>query len=103
MRTTARISPVRKLLALVTATLAAAPFGALAQAQLEEIVVTAQKREQNLQDVPMAVSAVSGQAMLDAGIKDVADLARQVPSLQVQANSSPLAMNYRIRRVGNIG
>ena len=103
MRTTARIFPVPKLLALVTATLAAAPLGALAQAQLEEIVVTAQKREQNLQDVPMAVSAVSGQAMLEAGISDIKDLARQVPSLQVQSNNSPLAMNYRIRRVGNLG
>ena len=51
----------------------------------------------------MAVSAVSGQAMQQAGISDIKDLARQVPSLQVQANTSPLAMNYRIRRVGSIG
>ena len=103
MRTTARIFSARKLLALVTATLAAAPLGAVAQAQLEEIVVTAQKREQSLQDVPMAVSAVSGQAMQKAGISDIKDLARQVPSLQVQSNTSPLAMSYRVRRVGNLG
>ena len=103
MRTTARIFSARKLLALVTATLAAAPSGAVAQAQLEEIVVTAQKREQSLQDVPMAVSAVSGQAMQKAGISDIKDLARQVPSLQVQSNTSPLAMSYRVRRVGNLG
>jgi outer membrane receptor protein involved in Fe transport len=67
------------------------------------LVVTAQKREQNLQDVPMAVSAMSGAAMQQAGIADIKDLARQVPALQVQSNISPLAMNYRIRRVGNLG
>ena len=41
--------------------------------------------------------------MQQAGVSDIKDLARQVPSLQVQTNTSPLAMNYRIRRVGNIG
>ena len=96
MRTTSRFIPLRKHLALVTATLAAAPLGALAQTQLEEIVVTAQKREQNLQDVPMAVSAVSGQAMQKAGISDIKDLARQVPSLQVQGTTSPVARRCRL-------
>ena len=42
-------------------------------------------------------------AMQKAGISDIKDLARQVPSLQVQSNTSPLAMSYRVRRVGNLG
>lgn len=107
MTTTEQNGCARRILSLLIATAAsgmscAVAPGAVAQ-QLEEITVTAQKREQSLQDVPMAVSAVSGQAMQQAGISDIKDLARQVPSLQVQGSTSPLAMNYRIRRVGNIG
>lgn len=71
--------------------------------KLEEMIVTAQKREQNLQDVPIAVSAISGSAMATAGVSEMKDLARHVPSLQVQSNNSPVSVNYRIRRVGNIG
>jgi len=97
----------RRVLGLLIASLASGSCGliaprALAQ-QLEEITVTAQKREQNLQDVPLAVSAFSGDSLQQAGIKDVWDLARAVPSLQVQTNTSSAATNYRIRRVGNLG
>jgi iron complex outermembrane receptor protein len=70
------------------AALAAAP--ALAQeggAQLEEIVVTAQKREQNLQDVPVAVTAIS-QASLQANrVVDVRDLNALAPNLTVRVAS----------------
>jgi outer membrane receptor protein involved in Fe transport len=41
--------------------------------------------------------------MRDAGINDIQDLARQVPSLQVHNNVAPVATSYRVRRVGNIG
>ncbi len=83
--------------------LATSATTATAQAVLEEVIVTAQKRAQSLQDVPLAVSAIDAQAMRDAGIGDIDDLARQVPTLQIQGNNSPLAVNYRVRRVGNIG
>ena len=43
---------------LVTAILLALPV--MAQAQLEEVIVTAQKRAQSLQDVPVSVSAIGG-------------------------------------------
>ena len=49
---------------------------------LEEVVVTAQKRAQSLSDVPLSVSAVSGQKMQDAGIMDLADLTAYVPNFQ---------------------
>ena len=61
------------------------------------------KREQNLQDVPMAVSAFSGSTLQNAGVGDIEDLARQVPALQVQSNTSTVTTNYRMRRVGNLG
>ena len=70
---------------------------------LEEIVVTAQKREQSLQDVPMAVSALSSKALLDAGVQNMNDVSRQVPVLEVQSSVSPVMTNFRMRRVGNLG
>src|SRR5271167_2383232 len=38
---------------------------------LTEIIVTAQKRQENIQDVPIAVMALSGQELQDAGVKDI--------------------------------
>ena len=66
-------------------------------------MVTAQKREQSLQDVPLAVSAMTEEGMLQAGISDIEDLSRQVPSLSVQNSNGVMTSNYRMRRVGNIG
>ena len=50
---------------------------------LETIVVTAQKREQNLQDVPAAVSAIGGETLRTRGITETSDLMGAIPSLQV--------------------
>lgn len=69
-------------------------------AQLEEIVVTAQKREQSLQDVPLAVSAFSGDALENQQIFSADDLAQLSPTISVlgAANS-----NNRVLRVRGIG
>jgi iron complex outermembrane receptor protein len=48
---------------------------------LEEIVVTAQKREQNLQDVGISVSALTGQQMSDLGMLNVSDIVPQTPNV----------------------
>lgn len=57
---------------------------------LEEIVVTAQKREQNMQDVPVSVTALSSEALANNRITDFTDLTRAASSLTVtQATSSP--------------
>jgi iron complex outermembrane receptor protein len=82
---------------------AAACYAMTTQAQLEEVVVTAQKREQSLQDVPMAVSALSASALNDAGVQNLTDLSRLVPSLEVQTSTSSVSSNFRLRRVGNLG
>lgn len=66
---------------------------------LEEIVVTAQKREQSLQDVPISVSAVDGEKMAEAGISNLADLSSYVPNFQ-QANS-PLGQVISIRGISS--
>jgi iron complex outermembrane recepter protein len=69
-----------------------APAGAAADdaAGLEEIIVTAQKREQNLQNVPVSVTALSAESLANNRISDFADLTRAASSLTVtQATSSP--------------
>ena len=66
-----------------------------AQAALEEMVVTSQKREQNLLDVPSALQAFSGDMLEGAGVRDTNDLTNLVPdvgsiygSLEVKINNS---------------
>ena len=70
---------------------------------LEEVVVTAQKREESLQDVPIAISALSATALEQAGVQDMFDVAAQVPSLSVQQNTNPMNAQFRLRGVGNLG
>ena len=56
--------------------------GKLSAQVLEEVVVTAQKRAESLQDVPISVSAVSGEKLDRAGILNFADLSAYVPNFQ---------------------
>jgi iron complex outermembrane receptor protein len=57
---------------------------------LEEIVVTAQKREENLQNVPVSVTAIGAEAIANQRIADFSDLTRAAPSLTItQTTSSP--------------
>jgi iron complex outermembrane receptor protein len=60
---------------------AAQPIPAEDDAQLEEIVVTAQKVSQSLQDVPAAVSAISGEALSDLQNRTIEDVTAQTPGL----------------------
>src|SRR5690606_22603597 len=55
---------------------------------LEEIIVTAQRRAQSILDVPVSISALSGEAIVTRGIEDVQRLGEEVPSLVVGAQSS---------------
>ena len=48
---------------------------------LDEIVVTAQRREENLRDVPIAINAITSDALKDTGISDTSALVQAVPSL----------------------
>ncbi|CAN7191170.1 TonB-dependent receptor [Phenylobacterium sp. LjRoot225] len=55
---------------------------------LGEIIVTARRREENVQDVPLSVSAISGDALTRAGVKDVQGLQYQTPSLTITTGAS---------------
>lgn len=65
-----------------------------------DIVVTAQKRSERLQDVPLAVTAVTGDALANRQINDTANLAQAVPSLSFQQGNNPTNTSFRIRGVG---
>jgi iron complex outermembrane recepter protein len=70
---------------------------------IDAIVVTANKREQNLQDVPATVTALSGELMQDAGVKDIKDLQILTPGLTVTSTSNETVTTARIRGVGTVG
>jgi iron complex outermembrane receptor protein len=73
--------------------LSLAPCGALAQqavperdeplGAIEEIVITTQKRAQNLQDVPISVTAITGDEIAALGIGESVDIASQTPGLKI--------------------
>jgi len=70
-------------------------------AQLEEIIVTASKREQTLQEVPIAVSVITGDTLEKAQINDVLDLQASIPSLRVVQLQNSGQVNFLIRGFGN--
>lgn len=59
-----------------------------AQAYEGEIIVTAQKREERLVDVPVTLSAVSGVRMKELGVSDLDELANYIPGLNIQEQSA---------------
>ena len=76
------------------------PAGALAQVD-DEIVVTATKREQTLQEVPVAVDVIQEETLEQAQIIDVFDLQSVVPSLRVSQNQTSNQATFTIRGFGN--
>ncbi len=68
---------------------------------LEEIVVTAQKRAQNIMDVPIAISAISGAQIQESGLKDMFDLQQNVPGLIVSQSQTTTSSNFSIRGIGS--
>lgn len=68
---------------------------------LQEVVVTAQKREQSLQQVPIAISALSGADLRDAGVIGMQAVAALVPSFAIVQSDSMVAQSYRLRGIGS--
>jgi outer membrane receptor protein involved in Fe transport len=89
--------------ASLVALAAACPAEAQDIAHDNEIVVTAQKREQNIQDVPISISVVGGEQMQRAGSAQLADYAAYVPGLQVDNAGSPGRSTLSLRGVAPIG
>lgn len=68
--------------------------------KLDEIVVTAQKRQENVQEVPISIAVLSGAVLDNRGINDLQDLSHAVPGLFAQ--DSGFERNVSIRGIGNI-
>jgi iron complex outermembrane receptor protein len=68
-----------------------------------DIIVTAQGRRQILQDVPLAVSAVSGQSLQNSGANDIRQLNQLAPSLLVSSTGTEANGSARIRGIGTVG
>ena len=78
-----------------------APIAAPTETSGDEIIVTATKREQTLQDVPVSVSVTSKQTIERAQIRDLIDLQSVVPSLKVAQSNAAAQTNFIIRGFGN--
>jgi outer membrane receptor protein involved in Fe transport len=98
----------RPLFAVIVAMLLL-PAAAFAQEQasgtyLEEVIVTATKREESVQDIPIAVTAVSQQQLERAGVKDIRDLGMVAPSFNMNSSQTESqGSTLRIRGVGTTG
>src|SRR5262245_22847875 len=90
---------------LLAGLMAAAAGGAARAADadavaIEEIIVTAQKRAKNIQDVPQAVQVVSSSQLAASGVREFQDLTKLAPSLVVRPAEQPVNSSVSIRGVG---
>ncbi len=77
---------------------------AMAAAQTDEIVVTATRRASDIQDVPIAVSAMPAEQLEKAGVDDIRDISILSPSVNfINSQSSSTTTSIRIRGVGTVG
>ncbi len=100
-----RLIKIAHLFAL-SATLMMTSTGQAAEdeyAGLEEVVVTAQKREATLQETPVAVSVVTGVDLTNKGIADIQELEIATPSLNTGQNQSTSQQTFSIRGLGTSG
>ena len=79
---------------------AAPASSASSDSGLQEVVVTAQRREESVQRAAIPISVISGAQIAQAGVTQVEDLSKLVPSLQVVPAAGPYSLFY-IRGVGN--
>src|SRR5579871_6831612 len=70
---------------------------------LEEVIVTAQKRSEDVQQVPMSVSVVNQALLDDLHATQITDYAGYVPGLQIQTNGSPAQATISLRGVSPLG
>src|SRR5882757_10995118 len=76
---------------LAALTMAALPLVASADSELNEVVVTAQRQSERSHDVPIALTAVSGDELRDRGIRQAADITSLVPNMLLNLPWGPEA------------
>ena len=70
---------------------------------MDEIIITATKREEKLQDVPISVSAFDGDFLDNTGVTSLTELEQYTPSLSIKTGSQSRATAIRIRGIGSQG
>ena len=83
--------------------LAAAFCAVAANAQelaIEEVIVTATKRAESVQDIPLSVNAFTGAQLEEAGVKDIRDIAGQTPGLSIKSRGETEGAVF-IRGIGS--
>jgi iron complex outermembrane receptor protein len=89
------------LVTATPATLAQAPQGQTADAALEEVTVTARRREESLQEVPIAVTSISGEALESAGAQDITVISQTTPNVTFEnSRATNSTLTAFIRGVG---
>ena len=95
--------------AVVTAVMGVGGFtsqSAFAQGGLEEIVVTATRRSQDLQEVPISIVAITGEGLQARGIQNVENLNATIPNMSVMGSAGGAgssATSFRVRGIPNVG
>ncbi|PLW82874.1 hypothetical protein CWI75_05340 [Kineobactrum sediminis] len=69
---------------------------------LEVITVTAQRRQEDIQDVPISVTAITGELILESGVNDMTDLSFLVPNFQINPGGQVVAPRVGIRGVNSV-
>lgn len=89
------------MLALAVNSSAALAVDGTSQLVLEEVIVTAQKREQSIQDVPASIAAVQGDSLDRTNTSDFTDLGKITSGIAINTNSAGTFPTIRIRGVGS--
>jgi len=72
-------------------------------AQVDEIIVSAQKRQESVQDVPISITAFSGADLDTRGVTDFTDIAQTVPNFDLPSSNTSRNVSVRIRGIGSSG
>ncbi len=79
------------------------PPPAAGEPMLEEVLVTASRRVESLQEVPMSVSAYSEEFLLDSGVTQLTALEQYTPNLRITTATDSRSTSIRIRGIGSVG
>lgn len=102
-KSTFRTSMARRLSVSAMALTASLAVAMPAFAQVEEIIVSAQKREESVQDVPISITAFSGADLETRGVTDFTDIAQTVPNFDLPSSNTSRNVSVRIRGIGSSG
>ena len=78
-------------------------IAAAQEADSGDLIVTAQKREQKLKNVPIVVTTISGKLLQATGVRDIKDMTILTPGLTVTSTTNEASTTARIRGVGTVG